>query len=76
MIAKRVYVGEFAGSHSAGRPQKRWLDTVMPKLYETLEWINSVCDRAYNLKGIKGKILKLCFSFTVAHFMACVPTPW
>ena len=28
MIAKRVYVGEFAGNHSAGRPQKRWLDTV------------------------------------------------
>ena len=28
MIAKRVNVGEFVGSHSAGRPQKRWLDTV------------------------------------------------
>ena len=28
MIAKRVYVGEFAGSRSAGRPRKRWLDTV------------------------------------------------
>ena len=28
MIAKRVYVGEFAGSRSACRPQKRWLDTV------------------------------------------------
>ena len=32
--------------------------------------------RAYNLKGIKGKFsvfllfLKLCFSFTVAHFLA------
>ena len=27
-IAKRVYVGECAGSHSVGRPQKRWIDTV------------------------------------------------
>ena len=29
MIAKGVYVGEFAGSRSVGRPRKRWLDTVM-----------------------------------------------
>ena len=28
MIAKGVHVGEFAGSRSAGRPRKRWLDTV------------------------------------------------
>ena len=28
MIAKRVYVGEYAGSRSAGRPRKRWLETV------------------------------------------------
>ena len=27
-IAKRVYVEEFAGSCSVGRPQKRWIDTV------------------------------------------------
>ena len=27
-IAKRFYVGECAGSHSAGSPQKRWIDTV------------------------------------------------
>ena len=27
-IAKRVYVGECAGSHSVGRPRKRWIDTV------------------------------------------------
>ena len=27
-IAKRVYVGECAGSHSMGRLQKRWIDTV------------------------------------------------
>ena len=24
---KRVYVGEYAGSHSMGRPRKRWNDT-------------------------------------------------
>ena len=28
MIAKRVYLGEGAGSHSVGRPLKRWDDTV------------------------------------------------
>ena len=27
-IAKRVYVGDCAGSHSVGRPRKRWIDTV------------------------------------------------
>ena len=27
-IAKRVYVGECAGSCSVGRPRKRWIDTV------------------------------------------------
>ena len=27
-ITKRVYVGECAGSHSVGRPQKRWNDTM------------------------------------------------
>ena len=27
-IAKRVYIGEYAGSRSVGRPQKRWTDTV------------------------------------------------
>ena len=28
MIAKRVYVGECAGSCSLGRPRKRWIDAV------------------------------------------------
>ena len=28
MIAKRVYVGEFASSRSTGRPRKRWLETM------------------------------------------------
>ena len=27
-IAKRVYVEECTVSHSVGRPQKRWIDTV------------------------------------------------
>ena len=27
-IAKRVYVGGYAGSHSVGKLQKRWIDTV------------------------------------------------
>ena len=28
MIAKRVYVGEFAGIRSVDRPRKRWIDAV------------------------------------------------
>ena len=27
-IAKRVYLGECAGSRSLGRPRRRWIDTV------------------------------------------------
>ena len=27
-IAKRVYVVEFAGIHSVGRPWKRWIDSM------------------------------------------------
>ena len=27
-IAKRVYVGECAGSRPVGRPRKRWIDTM------------------------------------------------
>ena len=27
-VAKRVYVGDCAGSHSVDRPQMRWIDTV------------------------------------------------
>ena len=27
-IEKRVYVGVCAGSHSVGRPRKRWIDTM------------------------------------------------
>ena len=31
-IAKKVYVGDCAGSHSLGRPQKRWTDTMKERL--------------------------------------------
>ena len=27
-ITKRIYVGEYAGSSSMGRPRKKWTDTV------------------------------------------------
>ena len=27
-IPKKVYVEECAGSHSVGRPQRRWIDTM------------------------------------------------
>ena len=33
-IAKRVYVGECAGSRSVGRPRKRRIDTVKERLKE------------------------------------------
>ena len=31
-IAKRVYVEEWAGSRSVGRPRKRWIDTMKDSL--------------------------------------------
>ena len=45
----------------------------LPQLYETCGW-KSVCGRAFNLKGVKGKnyfslfFPKLCFSFI--HFIS------
>ena len=33
-IVKRVYVGECAGSHSLGKPRKRWIDTMKEYLRE------------------------------------------
>ena len=35
-IAKRVYVGECAGSCSMGKPWKRWIDTMKDCLEEEL----------------------------------------
>ena len=34
-IAKRVYVGECAGSRSESKPKKRWIDTVNDCLRES-----------------------------------------
>ena len=31
-IAKRLYVGEWAGSRSVSRPRKRWIDTLKDSL--------------------------------------------
>ena len=31
-IAKRIYAGEYDGSRSVSRPQKRWTDTVKDSL--------------------------------------------
>ena len=33
-IAKRIYVGECAGSRSVSRSRKRWIDTVKETLKE------------------------------------------
>ena len=34
----------------------------LPQLYESLEWWKSICEQAYNLKGIKGNF-QFFFSF-------------
>ena len=73
-----VCEGECMGHSSGDEPQTltRCHSGGLPQIYEAFEGWKSVCDRAYNLKGIKGKFsvflffLKLCFSFTVAHFLA------
>ena len=44
-IAKRVYVGECAGSRSAGRPRKRWIDT-MKKCLDVRQVRRMVQDRS------------------------------
>ena len=38
MIAKRVYIGECAGSYSRGRPRKRWSDTLKDCLRKQGLW--------------------------------------
>ena len=48
-VAKRVCVGECAGSHSAGGPRKRWLDIVkeclkkraMRMVQDRSEWVGT-----------------------------------
>ena len=35
---RRVYVGEFAGSRSVDRPQKRWIDTM--KMFKEEVWMS------------------------------------
>ena len=65
--------GECMGSSPGDKPLTlmRCHYCGLPQLYETFEW-KSVCGRSYNLKGYKEEIffLKLCFSCTIAHFMA------
>ena len=39
-IAKRVNVGECAGSRSVGRPRKRWIDTVKDCLRKKKVWMS------------------------------------
>ena len=71
-----VCEGEWMGHRTEDEPLTltRCRSCGLPQLYEALEGWKSVCGLAYNLRGIKGKIrfssLKLCFSFTVAYFMA------
>ena len=48
----------------------------LTRYHSYMKPLKSVCGPAYNLKSIKGTFsvfvlfLKLCFSFTVVHFMA------
>ena len=63
-IAKSVYVGECADSHSVGRPRKKWLDTVNECLkrrgldarqarrmvQDRSEWVGFVRGNAWGMK--------------------------
>ena len=70
--------GECMGRSPGDEPLTltRYHSCGLPQLYEACEGWKSVCGRAYNLKEIKGKFsvfllfIKLCFSFTVALFLA------
>ena len=57
-IAKRFYVGEFAGSRSVGRPRKRWIDTVKECLKKRGLYIRQakrmVQDRSEWWRFVKG----------------------
>ena len=57
-IAKKVYVGEYAGSHLVGRPRKRLIDTVKECLKKTCLDIRQekrmVQDRSEWQEFIKG----------------------
>ena len=71
-----VCEGECMGRSSGDEPLAltRCHSCWLPQLYEALEGWKSVCERAYNLKGIKGKIyvcllfLKLLFLFSCTSF--------
>ena len=39
-IAKRVYVAEYVGNRSVGRPLKRWIDTVMDCVRKKEVWMS------------------------------------
>ena len=54
-IAKRVYVGECAGSRSVGRPRKRWIDTVKECLSK----------RSLDVKAVRGMGQGLSDSYVV-----------
>ena len=62
-FAKRVYLGVYAGSHSAGRNRKRWIDTVKEclrkrgldigqakrKVQDKNEWLGFVEENAWDI---------------------------
>ena len=72
-----VCKGECMGRSPGDEPQTltRYHSCGLPQLYEAFVGWKQFCGQAYNLKGIKGKFsvflhfLKLCFSFTVTHFL-------
>ena len=59
-IAKRVYVGECAGSRSVGRPRKRWIDTVKECLRKRGLWMSGNqgewCMIGVYVGGLRGGI--------------------
>ena len=63
-IAKRVYVGECAGSRSVGRPRKRWIDTVKDCLrkrgLDVREARRMVHNRSVWRGFVRGECMRRC----------------
>ena len=58
-IAKRLYVGEWAGSHSESRPRKRWIDTLKDSLKKRGLGVRQAGRRSVERKDMKREIFPL-----------------
>ena len=66
-IAKRVYIGECTGSHSVGRPQKRWIDT-MKDSFKKKVWMSGKQGKWMgHSQGDESLTLMRCHSCGLPH---------